>query len=198
MPVESKIWEILVGEATTATESVTIVDAASAGNPGAWRTMTHPDTVNFPIVTYNRNPDRTINFDQVPLATPSSATFRTLGTTQPFVTQNGIDDVQITERWEAPGGTASMAAAQFRRMYELIINPPDAAEPEVFLQWAPADKTTSVYDIVLLDLRVGGSSGALDVKEIGTYPAGVLDAVATGLVDKVVEWDFLIVGEVTP
>jgi hypothetical protein len=149
-------------------------------------------------VTYNRNPDRTINFDQVPLSTPSSATFRTLGTTQPFVTQNSIDDVVVTERWEAPGGTASMVASQFRRMFELIINPPAAAEPEVFIQWAPADKTTTVYDIVLLDLRVGGGSGALDMKEIGVYPAGVLDAVATGLVDRVVEWDFLIVGEVAP
>ena len=196
MPVESKIWEILVGESTTTTETVTIVDAASAGNPGAWRTMTHPDTVNFPIVTYNRNPDRTINFDQVPLATPTSDTFRTLGTTQPFVTQNSIDDVKVTERWDSNAGQASMVAAQFRRMYELIINPPAAADPEVFIQWAPADKTTTVYDIVLLDLRVGGSSGSLDMKEIGLYPANVLDAVATGLVDRVVEWDFLIVGEV--
>jgi hypothetical protein len=190
MPVESKIWEILVGESTTSTEPVIIVDAASAGDPAAFRTMTHPDGTNFPI--------RTVNFDQIPLATPSSATFRTLGSTQPFVTQNHLDDTVVTERWEANGAVASMVAAQFRRMYELIINPPAAADPEVFIQWAPADKTTTVYNVVLLDLRVGGSSGALDMKEVGLFSAGVLDGVATGLVDRVVEWDFLLISEVAP
>jgi len=198
MPTESKIWEILVGEATTATLPIIIVDAASAGNPSALRTMTHPDSANFPIVTYNKNPDRTINFDQAPLPTPSSDTFRTLGTTQPFVTQNYLDDTIVTERWEAPGGVAPMTTAQFRRMYELVVNPPAAAAPENFLQWAPSDRTTVAYNVVLLDIRVGGTAGKLDVKDNGLYPAGTLDAVPTGLIDRVVEWDFLLVSEVIP
>jgi hypothetical protein len=196
MPVESKIWEILPGETTSTTLPITIVDAASAGNPSALRTMTHPDSANFPIVTYNKNPDRTINFDQTPLPTPSSGTFRTLGTTQPFVTQNFLDDVIVTERWEAPSGTAPMTTAQYRRMYELTINPPAAADPEVFLQWAPADRTVTVYNVVILAVRVGGTDGKMDVKDNGLYSAGVLDAVATGLLDRVVEWDFLLVSEV--
>ena len=197
MPTELTIWEILEEDAETAELTVTIVDAATAGDPSALRTLTHPDSANFPVVTYNRNPDRTINFDQVPLNVPDSETLRTLGTTLPFVTANGIDDVIVTERWDAGNGTASMVAAQFRRLFELIINQPAPADPEDYVQWAPADRSTTVYNVVLLDLRVGGGSKQLDIKEIGSFDAGVLDAVATGLVDRTVELDLLIVSEVS-
>lgn len=196
MPTEEASWEVLAGDEVSASSTITIVDIGSVGTPAAFRTMTHPDSSNFPIVTYNLNPTRTINFDQQPLPVPSSSTFRTLGTTQPFVTQNALDDVVVTERWEANGGNVSMIASQFRRMYELIVNPPAAADPEVFLRWAPRDRSSSVYNVVLLDLRVGGTSGKLDVKEIGVFAAGTLDTVATGLIDRIVEWDFLLVSEV--
>jgi len=196
MPTEETTLEILAGEAAEVTSTITLVDPASSLTSAALRTMSHPTTASFPLVTYNRNPDRTINFDQQPLNVPTTETVRTLGTTQTFVNANSIDDVIVTERWEANGGKASMVAAQFRRMFELIANPPAAADPEVFIQWAPVDKTTTVYNIVLLDLRVGGSTGKLDVKEIGSFAAGTLDAVTTGLIDRVVEWDFKIVSEV--
>jgi hypothetical protein len=192
---EETTWEILAAESTTATQEVTIVEAASSGT-SAPRTLTHPDAANFPIVTYNRNPARTINFDQTPLSPPSSETIRTLGTTQAFVTQNALDDVIVTEIWPGDGGQASMEASFFRRLYELCINPPNVEDPEIFIEWAPKDRTSTVYNVILLDIRVGGSPQKLDVKEWGSYPAGTLDAVATGIIDRTVELDLKIVSEV--
>ncbi len=196
MATEEGSWEIFAGESQTLETTVVIIDAASTGTPGALRTLTHPDTGNFPITTYNRNPDRTINFDQVPLAPPISEDFLTLGTTQVFVQPTEIDDVIVTERWEGAATRASMTASQFRRLYELVINKPPFAAPEVFIQWAPADRTDKVYNVILMDIRVGGGSRELDVKEVGLFAAGSVDAVATGLLDRAVELDLKIVSEV--
>lgn len=196
MPTEETVWEILEGDAQEATATITLVSAESAGTTGALTTLTHPDTTNFPIVTYNRNPDRRVNFDQEPLFPPTAETLRTLGTTQVFSTANAIDDVIVTERWNAANGTASMSAAQFRRIYELIVNQPTPADPEVFVQWQPADRTTRTWNVVLVNLRLGAGNGQLDFKEVGLFSAGTLDAVATGLLDRQVELDLKIVSEV--
>jgi len=195
MPTEEGSWEILAGETVTAESTVTIIAAGSSGSPGTFRTLTHPLSGTFPEVTYSRNPDRTINFDQVPLFPPTSQTVRTLGTTEAFVTPNSLSDVIVTEIWEGGGNRASMTAAMFRRLYEMIINPPDVASPEVFIRWAPRDRTMKVYNVILLDLRVGGSPGKLDVKEIGLFDAGVVDEVATGILDRGVELDLKLVSE---
>lgn len=195
MPTAIASWEILAGSTQTATQSITIVSAASAGDPSALRTLTHPDGTNFPVVTYNRNPDRTINFDQVPLAPPDSRLLKTLDTTQVFVSPNETDDVLVTEIWTGSDTVSPMVAAQFRRMYELVINPPNVADPEVFVVWSPADRTVDTWNVILTDLRVGGASGSLDVKEIGSFFAGTLDAVATGLLDRTVELDLKIVSQ---
>lgn len=195
MATEETTWEILAAESTTATEEVSIVESASSGST-ALRTLTHPDAANFPIVTYNRNPLRTINFDQSPLFPPTSQTVRTLGTTQAFVEENALDDVIVTEIWTGDGGAASMEASLFRRLYELCINPPNVESPEIFVEWAPRDRTTTVYNVILLGIRIGGSPDKLDFKEWGSYPAGTLDAVATGILDRTVELDLKIVSEV--
>ena len=193
---EEAEWEILAADPVVETLTITIVDAAPAGTAGALRTLEHPDAANFPIVTYNRNPDRTVNFFQNPLFPPNSDTFRTLGTTQAFIDPNELDDVIVTELWTADGNTASMVAAQFLRLYELIINPPAVEDPEIFIEWTPAEQSDDVYNVILLDLRVGGGSQQLDVKSLGLFAAGDLDAVATGLIDRTVELDLKIVSVV--
>jgi len=197
MPTSVSSWEILPGSAQVVTDSITIIPAASSGDPSALRTLVHPDSSDFPIVTYNRNPDRTINFDQVPLAPPDSRLLKTLGTTQVFQSPNEVDDVLVTEVWNGSSRRAPMTAAQFRRIYELIINPPSITDPESFIQWSPSDRTTDVWNVILTDLRVGGASGSLDIKETGLFLAGDLDAVATGLLDRTIELDLKVVSLVT-
>lgn len=196
MPTESNEWEILAGASQGVESSLIIVDAGTTGTPGARRTLLHPTTATFPLVTYNRNPDRTINFDQVPLFPPAAEIVRTLGTTLAYITQNELDDVIVTEIWEAGGGKASMEASMFRRLYELSVNPPPLQDPEIFIHWAPRDRTTKVYKVVIVGLRVGGQNFKLDVKEVGVGILTGLDTVPTGILDKQVELDLLLVAEV--
>ena len=194
MPTEDSTFEILAGSVVTTASTLTLVDAVSSGNAGALRTLTHPLGTTFPIVTYNRNPTRTINFDQIPLFPPAAELVRTLGSTLGFVTQNAIDDVVVTEVWDG-SSKASMEASFFRKLYELSVNPPAPNTPENFILWAPADRTTKVYKVLIVGLRVGGQAGKLDVFEWKSEALQGLDSVTTGILDRTVELDLLLISE---
>lgn len=196
MATSTNQYEIVLGSATTSTSQFLIIAPGAQGDPSALRTLTHPALTGQPV-TYQRNPDRTINFGIDPLNIPTSARRKTQGTTLPFQSQNAIHDVLVTERWLADRGTASMTGAFFRRLLELMLNPPIfISGSEVFVVWAPNDLRDDgrSYNIVLMDLRVGGRTLALDVKEHGktTTHFDHLDNVKTGILDRVVELDFLI------
>lgn len=200
MPTESAIFEILAGTPESTSEvTYAVVGSATVGDPAARRLLVHP-SASIPELSYGRNPDRTINFDQVPLNIPNSALRRTLGTTLPFIESNGIDDVVVTEVWKGSDRRASMTASFFRLLFEMVINRPATADPEEFVQWYPNDRIApgaSVigYNVVLLDLRLGGGPQKLDFNEIGAGVA-TLDVVATGVLDRQVELDLLIVSEI--
>lgn len=194
MASTSATWEILAASLQTATSTITLVEAGSAGDPATLRSLTHPDGANFPVVTYSCNPSRTINFDQDVLFPPTARLLRTLDTTQVFVTPNSESDVVVTEVWEGNARRTKIIASFFRRMYELAINPPAVQTPEVFLIWAPADRTTDTYNVILSEIRMGGKR--LDVKEWGLFAAGDLDTVPTGLLDRTMEIDLKIVSKI--
>lgn len=179
-----------LGTPTETVESFEVVETGATGTPGALRTLTHPDSANSPTVTYFRNPDRTINFLSQPLKVPTATTRRTLGTTLPLVESSDIDDVRVTERWEGSNNRAAMPASFFKLLFEQVINIPTTG----FVIWNPLDLVSdgTQYNVVLLDLRVGGSSLNLDVKELGADQLAGLDNVPTGVIDRTVELDFLI------
>ncbi len=204
----TKVYEILAGADDTEDETVIIVESASAGTPGARRILTHPDADNFPPVSYDFMPSRTINLDNDVLFVPATSTIQTLGTTLPFREERAIDDVTVTEKWEVSGAEASMTSAFARRLYELLNNPPALSDPEVFITWQPADRNAFTYNVVMLDMRIGGSSAKLDWNDLldrGGLAAGGdsknalddIDTVTTGVVDRTVELDLKIVSKVT-
>jgi len=194
MASSTTTWEILAASSQSATTSITVIDSGTSGSPGTLRTLTHPDGANFPVVTYSCNPDRTMNFDQDALFPPNSRTLKTLGTTQVFVTPNTTSDVIVTEVWTGSATVTRMIASFFRRLYELSINPPAVATPEQFVVWAPADRTTDTYNVIISGIRLGGDK--LDVREWGLYAAGTLDSVPTGLLDRSLELDLKIVSKI--
>lgn len=194
MATSSATWEILAASSQSETATISLVQSESAGTAAALRTLTHPDSANFPVVTYHCNPDRTINFDQDVIYPPKTQTIRTLGTTQAFVEQSKLSDMTVTEMWNGSDTQTRMIASFFRRLYELSINPPAVASPEEFIVWAPADKTTDTYNVIITGMRLGGSE--IDVKEWGEYPAGTLDTVQTGLLDRTLELDLKIVSKI--
>lgn len=194
MPTSTTTWEILPASVQVATADIVLVEAGSPALSTTLRTLTHPDGLNFPPVTYSCNPDRTINFDRDVLYPPTSRTIRTLGTTQLFVESNSESDVTVTEIWSGSATTTRIIASFFRRLYELAINPPAIQTPEVFVQWAPADRTADVYNVIIAGIRLGGED--LDFREWGSFPAGTLDVVQTGLLDRTLELDLKIVSKV--
>lgn len=191
-------YEIVLGTSVTETTQYTVLEAGAQGTPSALRTLLHPDSLS-PLVTYQRNPDRTINFSVDPLFVPSHALEKTAGTTLPFITPNSISDVVVTEIWEGSNRRASTTGAFLRRLRELIINPPDFSPgPDDYVIWAPNDLVDDgrTYYVVLLDLRVGGQSLKLDVKEYGIGHFDDFDTVTTGILDRTVELDMLLRSEV--
>jgi len=195
MASSTATWTILPASTASATSTITLVESATAGTPGALRTLTHPDSANFPAVTYSCNPDRTVNFDQDVLFPPTTQKLKTLGTTQVFVEANQLDDVTVTEIWTGTDTKTRMIASFFRRLYELAINPPAVGTPEQFIVWAPADRTTDTYNVIITGVRLGGTD--IDFKEWGSYAAGTLDTVETGLLDRTLELDLKIVSKIS-
>lgn len=181
---------IQLGVATTTAEEFTVFPTGTTGTPSALRTITHPDLAS-PVVTYFRNPDRTINFLSQPLAAPRGNTRRTLGTTLPFVDSSSLSDVLVTEIWEANSTIVSMPASFFKLLWEVWTNRPALGE---FVIWNPADliDTGVLYNVVVMDIRVGGRSGQIDASERGAAQLVGLDTVTTGVLDKTVEMDLLL------
>lgn len=200
MATTTNQYEITLGVATTTTTQFQIVAPGAQGSPAALRTLLHPDP-GSPLLTYQRNSDRIINFSTVPLAVPNGDTKKTQGTTLPFLNANSVSDVLITEIWLAPRGQASTTGAFMRRLYELFINPPSFVPgAETFVIWSPNDLVDDgrQWNCVIMDLRVGGRSLKLDVKEHGADLAALadLDTVKTGLLDKPMELDLLLRSQV--
>ncbi len=189
MATNTRQYFIQLGAETTTTTPFTVASTGSTGTPGALRTIEHPD-VSSPIVTYARNPDRTINFLSSPLIGPVGSTRRTLNTTLPYVDSSVLGDVLVTEQWFGSPNRAAMTASFFKLLWEVFENIPVTGQ---FVEWDPKDLiTTGVkYDVVVMDLRAGGRSGRVDAKELSAGSIG-LDAVATGILDKTVEMDLLL------
>lgn len=201
-----RIYEIFEGEAAVAEEEITFVPIQSAGTPNAQRTLTHPNSLLAPIV-YFCNPTRTINFDQDTLEAPITSVERMLTGSVVTRFETSENDVVITERWAAEAGNFSMPAFFFRELYEYLINPPAfAAVNQEYIQWAPNDRTTDVYNVILTRLVVGGGQENNQLYDVRDFrpnftgdiasPVDFIDDATTGLLDRSVILQFKIVNKV--
>lgn len=112
---------------------------------------------NLPPLIYECNPSKWSNFDLTPLKRPFTRHQTTIGGA---VTQEwpGYDkDVVIEETWD--GGTRlAMPLSMFRFLYQYYVNRPDYGV-EGYIRWSPRDLTTKRYNVIILDLTVGGQQG---------------------------------------
>lgn len=211
----SRTYTINQGAAATVSPSVTILGTSTAGTAGARRRLVHPDSANFPAVVYELNPDRTFNLDNIALPAQFSTTILTLSDRKLVQFDGNLEDVLVTEVWEANGGKAAMTTAFWRELYELYRNPPDF-DPflQTYLQWEPADRSDKVYQVQIVNFTTGSSPGGdpaqqFNVSEIippgGREDGGDtqhgLDAilpsgVRAGLVDQSVFLQMKIIAEV--
>jgi len=200
---------------------VTLLGAGSEGDPYAFRRLVHPDPTIAPL-TYFANPDRTTNFDKVPLLAPRTRVVKTLDTSTVNRFEAVESDVVISEIWTALDGQRIVIPTSFfRLLYEYLINPPTFVPTSpVYIQWEPRDRSddgtgnTRVYNIEILSLTVGGGGrgeqnydvsdfrprgGVNDTKFTGTTygPLDDLQPTFSGLVDRTAVLRFKIVSEVT-
>ncbi len=201
-----RIYEIFLGDPTVAEEEITFVPIQSSGTPNAVRGLSHPNSLLAPIV-YFCNPDRTINFDQDVLVAPITKAERMLEGSVVTRFETTENDVVITERWQGEANKFSMPTFFFRQLYEYILNPPPfSVSNQEYIQWSPNDKTTDVYNVILMRLAVGGgqeNNQLYDVRDFRPVPGGniaspvdFLDDATTGLLDRSVIFQFKIVGKV--
>ena len=120
-----------------------------------------PSIVTFPSLPpliYECNPDKWSNFDLSPLKRPFTRHQTLIGGS---VTQDwpGYDsDVIIEEIWDGGGDRLSMPLSMFRFLYQYYVNRPNYGI-EGYIRWSPRDLTAKRYNIVVLDLLVGGQRG---------------------------------------
>ena len=193
-----------------------LLGSGSEGTTNARRVLEHPDSANFPPITYEDNPDITWNLDNIVLPAPIASAHLTLGSTRVVRFERQTEDVIITEQWSGGRERSPMVTAFFRLLYEYLVNPPE--DTDTYITWQPRDRNDLEYNVEFLELRV--SSGGLpdqifrvaDLRErggeldpnaptVGTdgkHPGG-LDSVwptPTGLIDQAVTLRFRIVEEV--
>ncbi len=155
----SSVYEIFDGGAPDVTLGPTLLGTATAGDPNAKRTLTHPDSANFPPIVYPLSPNDSTNIDNVVLLAGSANTVLTLGNRQVVRQLGKLEDQIITEVWK-PVGNGVLPSFFARLLYEYYVNPP-AFDPvaQTYIQWAPADRSTRVYNVELYAMGIG-STGA--------------------------------------
>lgn len=208
MASASRLLFISLGVPTTASPSLTIFGSGQAGVQGALRILTHPDGVNFPPITYYKNPTRTFNLDNAVLPAPRAEAIETLGSRPVVRHERQLDDIVVTEVWEGgEGSVASMPTFLFRQLYEYLINPPAFdADDQTFIVWAPRDRSTLSYNVQLYSLQVGGGSDLDMVFDIDDFrlppgpeiitPLESMDVNPTGLITRDVKIRLRVVSQV--
>lgn len=214
MASSSRIYQINLGSPTVTEDTTVLLGTGSSGTVGAKRVLVHPDAVNFPPITYYLNPHRSINLDNTVLPSPLVEAVRTAGTTQLSRSEREVDDVVITEIWQATPQRASMPTFLFRLLYEYHLNPPpfntDPAQ-QTYITWSPRDRALTaggdprVFNIETVSLTVGGGgvNQEFDVRDIRAEGDVIksafddLDATPSGVLDRTVTFRFRIVSEVT-
>lgn len=176
----SSLIVIQQGEPVVAEQQLVFIGTGSAGDPAAPRRLVWPSSVSplLAPVVYSLgasgvvfNPSRTLNFDTDGLPHPRTAAVETLGTTRVVRFERSLADVVVTEIWEAKGG-ASMTSALFRLLYEYLRNAALIPAEGPQIRWEPRDRSTRIYEVVLLSLSAGGSDDAtrFDIADLRADP----------------------------
>ncbi len=128
------------------------------GTPGELRQLIYPGGA-FPTLTYTTNPDVYTNFHTTPLDKRPRAFVSTTLTDNMLIGWIGKSrDVSIEERWIGSTTQSRMDLDFFLALQDYYRNPPLDGQ---FIQWAPRDRTSATYYVVIqeLSLSLSGSAG---------------------------------------
>lgn len=170
----SRTFEILLGTSTPAEDTRYLLGTGSAGTAGAKRRLVHPDSANWPPITYQRNPDETSNVHNDAIMVPISGTVLTQGSTRVQRFARTIEDVIVTERWFGGDNRASVETWFLDLLLEYVMNPPEI-DPvsQTYVVWEPRDLNDFAYNVEIVDILSGGVSGQIWVKDL-VPPSGYI------------------------
>ena len=137
------------GSVTTLATTVTIIPSTGTGT-GRGR-LVHPTLGSF---DYLRGPDEWQNIDTDAIIAPIWSSTKTLLGAANSLFQGDLRDVVIEERWTQ---RVAMELDQARMLIAMWQTPPD---PTVaYVQWYPSYANALGFNVVLLDLAIGGGTG---------------------------------------
>ena len=158
-------YEIALGVPAAAAVSAPLLDVGGPGvDMNALQTLTHPDSANFPPITFLPNPYSVSNFMDEVIPTPLASTKRTLGTTLVVRHEGQLDDTDCHLVWPGtPGSAASMPSYLLREFINYLVNPPALVPAaQTYIVWAPRDLSLVTYNVEFYKLQVGsGGQGKL-------------------------------------
>lgn len=191
-----------IGDAAPVASTEADIDFAAPGGPralpgdpigstpGELRQLIYPGGV-FPTLTYADNPDIYTNFHTTPLDKRPRAFVQSTLTDNMLIGWVGKNrDVSIEERWIGSTTSSHMTLDFFLALQDYYRNPPLDGS---YIQWAPRDRTSAKYYIVIqeLSLSLSGSAG----QGAGDFE---FDYITTrhGYLAGTVTFKFAIIGEV--
>lgn len=137
------------GSVVTISAPLVVIPAASVGS-GTGR-LIHP---TFGTFDYLRGPDEWQNMDGDAIIAPIWSSTKTLLGAANTLFVGDLRDVVVEERWTQRVAMELDQARMFIAMWQL---PPDPAA--AYVQWYPSYANDLGFNVVLLDLIVGGSQG---------------------------------------
>lgn len=156
MPTLTSAASWTLGAASPAAEELDIaILPAASGTTGRGR-LVHP---TLGIIDYEKGPDAWSGIDTDILMPPVWASTKTLSGAANTVWRGQIRDGVCTERWSGEEGL-SMPLSQLRLLLAVWQNPVDPAAG--YLQWWPNYTTTLGYQVMMIDVSVGGQGVTLD------------------------------------
>jgi hypothetical protein len=200
MPTITGTLNFTVGNAspvdtTTAEIKPAAIVSSTGTNPARTETaelrrLVYPTSAFAPLI-YESNPDVYTNFGTSPLDKRPHAFAQATLTDNKLMGWLGVNrDVAIEERWIASARSSRMTLSFFLALQDYYANPPTNGQ---YITWAPRDRTSTVYNIVIeaLSLSTTGSAG----QGAGDFEFDYL-ATRHGYVVGTVELRFRIVGAV--
>jgi len=155
MAIISQQTTVSIGDASAVVVTADLTLQAGITGTLALRTLTYPDATILAPFTYTQNPTDWTNFDTAPMVKrPQVGVLRTLEDTKLTGWQGFAKDSSVTETWRGSDSEASMELDFLRQLYAYFENPPVSG----FIQWAPVDRTSAVYNILIEKLSVGGEN----------------------------------------
>lgn len=141
-----------IGASSTVVESasVTILPAVAAGS-GSGR-LVHPTLGTY---DYAFMPDSWLNMDGDAIIAPIWSTSTTLAGAANTLWQGSIKDVEVEERW-----SFAVKVEHLRAILSFWMNPPDPDDG--FVAWYPNYANGNGYNVLMLDVSVGGQGVQLN------------------------------------